>query len=76
MLNVQLPVPLNSLLLKLTFEPDTLGSAVSQLRDELTGAMDRVDSSTIDGFLTSYAFLCDYFGVKYSTEVSWVSQFL
>lgn len=63
-----------SLLLKLTFDPDSLRNEVLRLRDELTTMMDRVDASTISGFLTSYAFLCDFFSVHYNKEVSWVSE--
>lgn len=62
-----------SLIMKLTFDPDSLSGEVSVLRDELMGGMDRVDSSSLDGFLTAYAFLSDFFGVKYNTQISWVS---
>ena len=62
-----------SLLLKLTYDPDSLRNDVSNLRDELTNMMERVDASTVQGFLTAYAFLCDYFSVEYNKEVSWVS---
>lgn len=62
-----------SLILKLTFDPDSLSKDVGILRDELMGGMDRVDAASLQGFLTSYAFLADFFGVKYNTEISWVS---
>lgn len=62
--------------LKLTFEPDSLRNEVSRLCDELTAMMERVDASTITGFLTAYGFLCDYFSVEYNREVSWVSEVL
>lgn len=58
--------------LKLTFDPDSLRQEVSNLRDELTTMMERVDASSIQGFLIAYGFLCDFFGVEYSKEVSWV----
>lgn len=61
-----------SLFLKLTFDPDSLRSDVSNLRDELTNMMERVDASSIQGFLTAYGFLCDYFEVEYNKEISWV----
>lgn len=61
------------MLLKLTFDPDSLRQDVLSLRDELTSMMERVDTASIQGFLTAYAFLCDFFGVEYSKEVSWVS---
>ena len=62
------------ILLKLTFDPDSLRHDVSSLRDELTAMMDRVDANTIQGFLIAYGFLCDFFGVEYSKDVSWVSR--
>lgn len=62
-----------SLLMKITFDPDSLRSQVSSLRDELTGMMERVEPATVQGFITSYAFLCNYFEVEYNKEVSWVS---
>ena len=43
------------------------------LCDELLGGMERVNASSMQGFLTIYAFLCDFFGVKYNAELSWVS---
>ena len=61
-----------SMFLKLTFDPDSLRQEVSNLRDELTTMMERVDASSIQGFLIAYGFLCDFFGVEYSKEVSWV----
>lgn len=63
-----------SLFLKLTFDPDSLRGDVSRLRDELTTMMERVDASTVQGFLTAYGFLCDFFGVEFNKEVSWVSE--
>ena len=63
------------LLLKLTFDPDSLRSEVSQLQDELTSVMDRVDASTIQGLLICYGFLCDLFGVEYNSKVSWVCDY-
>lgn len=62
-----------SLIIKTTFDTDSLCSAVSGLRDNLLGAMDRVDASSISGFLTSYGFLCDFFGVPFNHEIAWVS---
>lgn len=64
-----------SLFLKLTFDPDSLRNEVTHLRDELTNMMERVDASTIQGFLTAYGFLCDFFGVEFSKEVSWVKLY-
>lgn len=61
------------LIIKMTFDPDSLRSEVSGLRDNLLSAMDRVDASSISGFLTSYGFLCDFFGVQFSNEIAWVS---
>ena len=61
------------LVLKLTFDPDSLCSEVSSLRDSLMSAMNRVDASSIQGFITSYGFLCDFFGIPFNNEVSWVS---
>jgi hypothetical protein len=62
-----------SLIIKTSFDNDSLRSEVSGLRDNLLGAMDRVDATTISGFLTSYGFLCDFFGVQYNNEIAWVS---
>ena len=64
---------LYSMFMKLTFDPDSMRNDVSQLRNDLNAMMERVDASSINGFLTSYAFLCDYFGVEYNRDVSWVS---
>ncbi len=61
-----------SMFIKLTFDPDSLRQEVSSLRDELTTMMERVDASSIRGFLIAYGFQCDFFGVEYSKEVSWV----
>ena len=66
-------LPPVSLIIKTTFDSDSLRSAVSGLRDNLLGAMDRVDASTISGFMTSYGFLCDFFGVPFNHEIAWVS---
>lgn len=60
------------MVLKLTFDPDSLRSEVTSLRDSLLSAMDRGDASSLQGFITSYAFLCDFFGVSFSSEVVWV----
>ena len=54
-------------------QDDSLKSEVSGLRENLLGAMDRVDAATISGFLTSYGFLCDFFGVQFNNEIAWVS---
>ena len=62
-----------SLVMKLTFDPDSLSKDVTVLREDLMGGMDRVDAASLHGFLTSYAFLSDFFGVKYNTDISWVS---
>ena len=62
-----------SMFMKLTFDPDSLRNEVSQLRNDLTAMMERVDATSITGFLTAYGFLCDFFGVEYNREVSWVS---
>ncbi len=35
--------------------------------------MDRSDASSLQGFITSYAFLSDFFGVSFNSEVVWVS---
>ena len=59
--------------MKLTFDPDSLSGEVTVLREELMAGMDRVDATSLEGFLTAYAFLSDFFGVKYNTEISWVS---
>lgn len=61
-----------SLIIKTSFDDESLKSEVGGLRDNLLGAMDRVDASTISGFLTSYGFLCDFFGVRYNNEIAWV----
>lgn len=61
-----------SLIIKTNFDDESLRSEVSSLRDNLLGAMDRVDATTIAGFLTSYGFLCDFFGVQYNNEIAWV----
>lgn len=60
------------MILKLTFDPDSLRTEVTSLRDSLLSAMDRGDASSLQGFITSYAFLCDFFGVPFSKEVVWV----
>ena len=62
------------MVLKLTFDPDSLRSEVVNLRDSLLSAMDRGDASSLQGFVTSYGFLCDFFGVPFSNEVSWVGN--
>ena len=61
------------MVLKLTFDPDSLRSEVTSLRDSLLSAMDRSDASSLQGFITSYAFLSDFFGVSFNSEVVWVS---
>ena len=60
------------MILKLTFDPDSLRTEVTSLRDSLLSAMDRGDASSLQGFLTSYGFLCDFFGVPFNNEVAWV----
>ena len=36
--------------------------------------MDRMDPSSVQSLITSYGFLCDFFGTEYKSEVSWVSH--
>ena len=57
---------------KLTFEPESLKSSVLKLRDNMMSAMETVDATSIHGFITSYGFLCDFFGVTFNEEISWV----
>lgn len=60
---------------KLTFDPKSLQEEVEQLRKTLLTAMEQLDASTVPGFITTYGFLCDFFGVPFSEEVSWVGPF-
>ena len=66
------PPPLLSMIMQLSFTPSSLRDEVLRLRDGLLSAMDRVDATSIHGFITAYAFICDFFGVAFNEEVSWV----
>ena len=60
---------------KLTFEPKSLQEEVEQLRKSLLTSMEQLDATTVPGFINTYGFLCDFFGVPFIEEVSWVSSF-
>ena len=56
----------------MTFSPEAMKQDVLKLRDSMLSMMERVDASSIHGFITTYGFLCDFFGVTFSEEISWV----
>ena len=64
------------MIIRLAFDPKPLQAEVQRLRESLLSSMERLDASTIPGFITTYGFLCDFFGVPFNEEVSWVSPFI
>lgn len=64
------------MIIRLSFDSKSLQAEVQQLRESLLGSMERLDASTIPGFITTYGFLCDFFGVPFNEEVSWVGLFI
>ena len=55
------------------FTPVSLREDTTRLRDSLLSAMERLDPTSLHGFITSYGFLCDFFGVPVNEGVTWVS---
>lgn len=65
--------PLTSrVIIQTVFTPPSLRDDTVRLRDSLLSAMDRLDSSSLHGFITTYGFLCDFFSVPFNEEVTWV----
>ena len=54
------------------FTPSSLRNDTVSLRDSLLSVMDRLDSTSLHGFITTYSFLCDFFNVPFNEEVTWV----
>ena len=65
------PAP-HRMIIQMTFSPEAMKQDVLKLRDSMLSMMERVDASSIHGFITTYGFLCDFFGVTFSEEISWV----
>ena len=65
------PVTPLELIVQLSFDSEPLAEEADRLTDDMLASMDRVDASSIAGFMTCYGFICDFFGVPLSKEVSW-----
>ena len=60
------------MIIRINFSPEAMKQDVLKLRDNMLSMMEQVDASSIHGFITAYGFLCDFFGVTFSEEISWV----
>ena len=60
------------MIIQTVFTPVSLREDTMRLRDSLLSAMERLDPSSLHGFITAYGFLCDFFSVSFNEEVTWV----
>ncbi|CAI8056021.1 F-actin-uncapping protein LRRC16A [Geodia barretti] len=65
------PVTPLEMLMQTLFTPVSLREDTTRLRDSLLSAMERLDPTSLHGFITSYGFLCDFFGVPVNEGVTW-----
>jgi hypothetical protein len=65
------PVTPLEMIIQTAFTPPSLREEVTRLRDSLLSAMDRLDPTSLHGFITAYGFLCDFFSVPFNEEVTW-----